>query len=784
MTAFNHQSMSRRSGRWASNKLTLILLALSGLAVLGLVFLAAIWAATESDAVTKERQRGLVHARLQDQMDRAAHEIRLMAVGFSSFLNHTPAGSTDFSPDRSDRSAATFGQIATTVFGYDAAFVVTPQGNLLLPADEETVKRYRWVKPLLQPLLDRAVTTSHDIRLDRDAMRKSGQIGLMKLEGRPSVAGVVPIAIQPHPAALPHPATAKLYVIAFRFLDGTALDTLSKEQGLAGARYARTADQDANEIAYQIDATETHDPIGFIIWAPDLPGSQVVGRLVPALAASGLIIAALFLALVARLRSSLLKLSDSEETAHHLALHDVLTDLPNRASFAEQLEKSRRTIASEAGYLSLALLDLDHFKEVNDTYGHAVGDELLVAAVKRMRYVTQGQHFIARLGGDEFALLINGSSKEADPIRLCQRIVEELAKPFALQDDSLTVRVGCSAGLVTINETELGSSELLRRADVALYVAKTQGKNRVIGYEPSFDEGVADKEKLKNDLRTVFQPGSTPGSFDAAIPALAEFEVHYQSIHHSDGDQALSGAEALVRWRHKDHGLLSPDKFIPLMEELGLMHRLGRWVLKCAIETASTWPPSMTVSVNVSPSQLKEIDFAEDVLSLLEEHHFDPERLELELTEAALFKANDRAKKALAMLRSSGVRIALDDFGTGFSSLSHLLQFNIDRFKIDRSFVSLLGSKAEGTAIVSAVLSLGRSLGIATTAEGVETIGQRDFLLASDCTNLQGYLFSKPMPAADFYSFLNAERQPQACLSVQEAARPGMIVINVKLPDQ
>ncbi|MFN3500677.1 MAG: putative bifunctional diguanylate cyclase/phosphodiesterase [Allorhizobium sp.] len=772
MTADTHQTIPRRPGRGANNKITLVLLALSGMAVLGLVFLAAIWAATESDAVAKERQRRLVNDRLQDQMDRAAHEIQLMAVGFSSFLNRTPVGSTLTQPERASRSAATFGQIATTVFGYDAAFVVTPSGDLLLPADAETVKRYRWVKPLLQPLLVRAGSTYNDVPLRRDATRKSGQIGLMKLEGRPSVAGAVPIEITQDPSTSPGPAMAEFYLIAFRFLDGSALDKLSKEQGLAGARYARTADQDAHEIAFQIDATETRDPIGFIIWAPDLPGSQVVGRLVPVLAASGLIIVALFLALVARLRSSLRKLSDSEETAHHLALHDVLTDLPNRACFAEQLELSRRSTWLRTGGLSLALLDLDHFKEVNDTYGHAVGDELLVAAVKRMRGVTQSQHFIARLGGDEFALLISGRSEEADPIRLCNLIVEEIAKPFELQNNSLTVRVGCSAGLVTIDRPELSSSELLRRADVALYVAKTKGRNRAVIYDLSFDEGVAEKERLKNDLRTIFQSGPISPRSDGSAMPLDQFEVHYQSIHRADSEGTLAGAEALVRWRHPENGLLSPDRFIPLIEELGLMHRLGRWVLKRAVETASDWPSTMSLSVNVSPTQLKEVNFAEDVLSLLQDHQFAPDRLELELTEAALFRADDQAKKALSMLRSCGVSIALDDFGTGFSSLSHLLQFSIDRIKIDRSFVSLLGSKAEGAAIVSAVLSLSRSLGTTTTAEGVETFGQKDFLIASGCTNLQGYLFSKPM-SKDRFAGLVLDQQALKDVPAPQPNLPG-----------
>jgi diguanylate cyclase (GGDEF)-like protein len=752
----------RRSQGWASYRLTLTLMALSGLAVLALVFLAAFWAATESDAVAKERQRRLVHDRLQDQMDRAAHEIELMSVGFSSFLNRRSIASAPNDLTRVTGSAATFGQVATSVFGYDAAFVVNEAGDLLVPRDADSAKRYRWVKPLLMPLLGgrdyEADTASFFVSEGKPRTR----VGLMKLEGRPSIAGAVPIVTLPHPDDARDPGTTGVYLVAFRFLDGAALDALSKEQGLAGARYSRTSDQDAHEIAFQINATATKDPIGFIIWAPELPGSLVVGRLAPVLSVSGLAIAVLFMTLMARLRSSLRKLSDSEETARHLALHDPLTDLPNRTLFAEQLEQCREKSCRQDGEYALALLDLDHFKEVNDTFGHAVGDELLQAAVARMRTVIGPQHLLARLGGDEFALLVDCSKTSERAVDLCTRIVAEAGKPYRLCQDTITARVGCSAGLAVHAKDIFSSSDWLRRADVALYVAKTQGKNRTVSYDRAFDEGTSDRERLKADLRRIFPAEVDPppvGAVNMPLAAAEEFEVFFQSIHEGNAAQHLSGAEALVRWRHPQRGLLPPDIFLPIVEELGLMDRLGRCVLFSAVRAAASWPSTMTICVNVSPSQLKYPLFAEEVIATLSSFGFDPARLELELTEAALFKADESAKRALSRLRAIGIRIALDDFGTGYSSLSHLLQFNIDRIKIDRSFVQLLGTKAEGAAIVSAVLSLSKSLGTATTAEGVETPGQCDFLVSSGCGNLQGYLFSKPMEEQEFVSFMNARNQ-------------------------
>ncbi|TPP05894.1 bifunctional diguanylate cyclase/phosphodiesterase [Rhizobium glycinendophyticum] len=750
---------SNRPSRWATYKITLILLTLSGLAVLGLVFLAAFWAATESDAVAQERQRRLVNDRLQAQMDQAAHEIELMSVGFSSFLNSGPGQKAPLDLARATWSAATFGRIATSVFRYDAAFVVNANGELVVPRDADNDKRYRWLKPLLMPLLRRETALPDSLSLFVRNGKPSAKIGLMKLEGRPSIAGAIPISMVEHKDIAQRPGESGLYLVAFRFLDGAALQELSKEQGLAGARYSRASDQDPNEIAFQINATATDDPIGFIIWAPELPGSRVVGRLIPVLSGCGLIIAALFLALMFRLRSSLRRLSESEETARHLSLHDALTDLPNRAFFNARLEDCRQQVTSSDKGQALALLDLDHFKEVNDTFGHAVGDQLLQAAVTRMKIAIGSSHFLARIGGDEFALLIERGTSIEDAISLCVHIVELIGAPYNLGNSSIAVRIGCSAGLAILDGQTVNISEWLRRADVALYVAKGAGKNRAVLYDGAFDEGAIERERLKADLNRIFQEHEivhdlhgTPGLGHE----LEELEVFFQSIHGGDRTEDLAGAEALVRWRHPQRGLLSPDVFIPLLEELGLMDRLGRFVLSRALRAAMTWPDTMTISVNVSPSQLKNPHFAQDVLSILETHRLNPARLELELTEAALFKADRAMKKSLKRLRSVGVRIALDDFGTGYSSLSHLVQFNIDRIKIDKSFVKLLGTKAEGAAIVSAVLSLSRSLGTSTTAEGVETFGQRDFLRVAGCTHLQGYLYSKPMTEHDFRAFIRS----------------------------
>ncbi len=718
-----------------------------------------------------------MNARLREQVDQVAHVIGQFGNGYLTRVYpaaRSSGGSSSLDAVLTAAAGSAISQTAMSAFGYDQAFVVDEKAQLLMLADAQTEKRYRWMRPLFLPLLQDArlgvrqgtvsnerTPSSMESRLASPGRSNTALANLMRLEGRPTIVGVVAID-EPDEGQR---QTMRQFLIVVRFIDGAALDELSRQQGLNGARFARTADADENEVAFQIDATANGEPIGFIVWRPDLPGSRVIGRLMPALSIAALVIAILFSVLLVRLRSSLGELKKSELHARQLALHDVLTSLPNRALFAMRFDECLAETKNSTERSAVALLDLDRFKAVNDTFGHAAGDELIRMAAERIHSLLRPGDTLARLGGDEFALLLR-DIKDHDQVlpAVCDAIVAELGKPFPLLNGEAVARVGGSIGVTVVPDAGRNADDIMRYADVALYEAKMGGRGQWRVYSPSMDGGRNARDILKNELREVLAKGSASAADGPQPdpltnrPDFGSLEVYYQTVHRAEGGgYPASGAEALVRWRHSQRGLLTPASFIPVAEEGGLIDALGFWVLREACRAACKWPEDTFVAVNVSPAQLRRPNFADEVFAVLQESGLPPSRLELELTESSLIEDNSDVYTVLKLLRSRGVQISLDDFGTGFSCLSHLLRFDIDRIKIDRSFVSQLGTKANGAAIIGAIVALSRNLGISTTAEGVETEYQRDFLAALGCTDLQGYFFSKPVPLRDLDCFRTAE---------------------------
>jgi diguanylate cyclase (GGDEF)-like protein len=422
----------------------------------------------------------------------------------------------------------------------------------------------------------------------------------------------------------------------------------------------------------------------------------------------------------------------AEAKVAHMARHDALTDLPNRAFFSEELEKLLARERAGGAPFNLIIFDLDLFKAVNDSLGHPIGDELLKAIARRLRGETFAACTAVRIGGDEFAVL---QSEPGDPrenaVVLAKRLQAAICEPYRIEGHQIVI--GISIGVALAPEHGTSQVELMKNGDLALYRAKA-GRLGYLIYEPEMNAEASLKRELAVDLREAL--------------AGQEFVLHYQTII-DVSHRRVCGAEALVRWNHPMRGQLGPDKFIPIAEELGLIIPIGEWILGQACRDAATWPEHVKIAVNLSPVQFRSGNLLNCVTEALVTSGLSPRRLELEVTESVLLDATAESLAVLHQLKATGVAIVLDDFGTGYSSLSYLRIFPFDKIKIDRSFVAEFSSRADCAAIVCAVAGLGRSLQLDTTGEGVETAEQFELLRAAGCSQVQGFLFDRPVPASE-----------------------------------
>ncbi|MGB6171024.1 MAG: EAL domain-containing protein [Xanthobacteraceae bacterium] len=423
----------------------------------------------------------------------------------------------------------------------------------------------------------------------------------------------------------------------------------------------------------------------------------------------------------------------AEQRIAFLAHHDALTGLANRAALIQKIEEAAARQRRLQEPFTVLLLDLDRFKQVNDTLGHPAGDALLIEVATRLKSLLRETDVLARLGGDEFAVIQAGESDQREAAKLlAERIIEMLRQPFEI--DGGNISIGTSIGIAPAFEHGTESDDLLKMADLALYRAKSSGRNGYCFFDPEMSEIASARQEIESDLRRAVQQN--------------EFELHYQPIVDSK-TRRICSAEALVRWRHPTKGLIYPDLFIPLAEETGLITQIGDWVLRAACTEAATWPAEVKVAVNLSLVQFRKTNLPDLVMRVLADTGLPPERLELEITETALIESAAECLPALRQFKAMGITIVLDDFGTGYSSLSQLAMFPFDRIKIDKSFTQNLTKRSECAAIISATLTLAQSLDIATTAEGVETVDQYRLLRLAGVTSLQGYLFKRPGPASE-----------------------------------
>jgi diguanylate cyclase (GGDEF)-like protein len=430
----------------------------------------------------------------------------------------------------------------------------------------------------------------------------------------------------------------------------------------------------------------------------------------------------------------------AEERITHLAHYDALTDLPNRALFHDQLKRELARMAP-GEQLAVLYIDIDEFKSVNDTLGHMIGDELLKSVAVSLGRCIGGADFVARLGGDEFAIVQTAIKNPADACDLVARIFDSIRTPFECHGHQ--VATDASIGIALAPQHGADLDQILKNADLAMYAAKSAGRRTHRFFEPDMDAQVKARRILEMNLRQAMSDGA--------------LEVYYQPCV-SFKDDKITGCEALVRWRHPERGMIPPSEFIPIAEETGLINQLGEWVLATACTEATTWPDDINLAVNVSPVQFKSGTLALKVVAALSASGLPANRLELEITEAVLIRDDDTALEILHQLRAIGVRIALDDFGTGYSSLSYLQRFPFDKIKIDRSFVSDIEGPDGSSCIVQAVVNIAAARRMMTTAEGVETPQQQELLRALGCTEMQGYLFSPPVPAADIRRLLLSSR--------------------------
>ncbi|WP_160195491.1 EAL domain-containing protein [Microvirga sp. BSC39] len=742
-----------RAGPQVSRK-ALPLIALVTLTALSLAAFAVLWAVRQSDAAATERQLQMTERSVRGILRELSLQQEVVAVWDDPVLQ------LDKTPLDAEWLDANLGSWLTRTYGHNQVYILNARNEAVFAAAEGAPvepQTFSQIEPDLgshlaelrearQPPLQTSAGAAPDGK-HLTSGRAVYDAHILKLIGRP--AAVSAMKIVPHSNEITQQPGSEFILVSVRFLDGAFLQQLSEKNLIEELRFSATDHKADDEVSVPLKS-DAGGQIGYFVWKPETPGTKILGIIGPVGALFGVLVVVLIGLLLgwlgramSALQTMIVELRASEAQAQHLAFHDVLTGLPNRALFDDRLDQAlARTQRGER--IAVLMLDLDRFKHVNDTLGHHAGDSLIRELAGRLSKLLRSSDTLARLGGDEFAIVQTGVMGDEDVDALCIRILAAVREPFDVLGHQAFV--GVSIGIALAPDAGMERVEVMRKADIALYRAKADGRGCYRTFTAAMDETVKVRGTIEEELREALATGHG-------------LEVAYQPQVAGAG-KPIVGLEALVRWRHPTRGMILPDQFIPVAEQTGLISQIGELVLRDACSTSSRWP-DLFISVNLSPIQFRGEGLAERMIQIVRESGTDPGKIELEITEGVLLDDGGQTAETLRILRAAGFRIALDDFGTGYSSLGYLHRYEVDKIKIDRSFVSRLGKEDSAMAIVNAIVALGQAMNLTVTAEGVETKEQEHLLRNAGCDELQGYRYFKALPKEQVARLLEHAPRPE-----------------------
>ncbi|WP_061907099.1 putative bifunctional diguanylate cyclase/phosphodiesterase [Devosia sp. Leaf420] len=627
----------------------------------------------------------------------------------------------------------------TTVAGHNRAYIIGPRGRILRASvDGHFAGRTLLMSDafVLKPIIDELRLKLARMQFDDPSLMRGNATGLAALETVGFSNGDQGfISIRPIDRPSSEPGSS-LLLVSIKLIDQAVIKKLGTD--LKVANLHRTTDPTSSPLIVLRDSSGK--TVANLTWTPSRPAQALLRETAPALITLAAFCAGMFIAILLWLYKTTLVLEASRAQATYLSLHDTLTGTANRALFERRLREAKEYQFLAETKVLLISVDVDHFKSINDTLGHAAGDIILKEVSRRLTLEMPEDATVARLGGDEFAVIHPGIISEGQARWICQRLVQCTKSPIVLGNERITITLSIGAALEKAEE--MSGEEMLRRADVALYVTKQDGRDGFSLYNEEMDRTRRERRALEVELRN-------------ALITNEGLHLAYQPVYDAK-QKTIAGAEALVRWDNPRHGRLSPDAFIALAEETGIIDQLGEWVLRhaCRFALEAGLPQ---VAVNFSPIQFRNPKLPATILAVLAEEGLPPERLEVEITEGTLLQNSEEVQAALGELRSAGISVALDDFGTGYASISYLRSYAVDKLKIDKSYVQRIDAEPAIGHIVRLIVGTASALGMKVTAEGVEDTLQSDAMTEMGCTYLQGYLYSRPLTPEAMTDLLTAE---------------------------